>query len=77
MHLGELIANILAALLLMCVLAVAFFAASQPLWPDREAKMVILIPPDVLTTASIKAPTHPRLPDAVDTRLVKPRPERD
>ncbi|TIW23236.1 MAG: polymerase [Mesorhizobium sp.] len=77
MQLGEIIANVIAALLLMCFLVVAFFVVGKPLWPEREAKMVILLPPDAITTASIKAPSHPHLPDVVDAGLVQPRPEPD
>lgn len=33
MQLGEIIANVIAALLLMCFLAVAFFVVGKPLWP--------------------------------------------
>lgn len=54
MQLGEIIANVIAALLLMCSLAVAFFVVGKPLWPEREAKMVVLLPPDAMTTGSIK-----------------------
>ncbi|PBC02372.1 polymerase [Mesorhizobium sp. WSM3860] len=75
MQLGEIIANMFAALLLMCVVALVFFAGGRPLWPDREAKMVILLPPDAMTTGSVKALAHVSLPDAFDIRLVQPRPQ--
>lgn len=39
MQLGEIIANLFAAVLLICVVALVFFAGGRPLWPDREAKM--------------------------------------
>ncbi|MCA0050200.1 polymerase [Mesorhizobium sp. B283B1A] len=74
MQIGEIIANLLAAVLLICVIAVIFLVAGKPLWPIREAKMVIVLPPDAIATASISAPTHPPLPDRVDTRIVQPRP---
>ncbi|RWB67669.1 MAG: polymerase [Mesorhizobium sp.] len=75
MQLGQVIANFFAALLLPCILSVVFLLAGEPLWPeDDKARMVILSQPDA--TASIKAPTHPHLPDSVDIRLVHPRPER-
>lgn len=74
MQIGEIIADLLAAVLLICVIAVIFLVAGKPLWPIREAKMVILLPPDAIATASIKAPTHPPLPDRVDTRILQPRP---
>ncbi|WP_245322404.1 polymerase [Mesorhizobium sp. WSM3882] len=74
-QLGEMIANLCAAILLMCLVATVFFLAGKPLWPDQEAKMVILLPPDAMTTASVARPTHPRLPDHVDAGLVEPRPD--
>ncbi len=77
MHIGEIIANLFAVVLLLCVIAVAFFAAGKPLWPVREANMVILLPPDAITTGSIRAPTHPHLPDKVDSVIVQPRPQTD
>lgn len=77
MQFVEIIANLLAALLLTCVVAIVYSLAGRPLWPEREAKMVILFPPDVMTTASVGAPTHLRLPDTFDTRLLQSRPEQD
>jgi hypothetical protein len=77
-QLGEMIANVFAALLLMCVLLVVVFVAGHPLWPaDNKGKMVILLPPDAITTGSITAPTHLHLPDAIDGDLVQPRPRRE
>ncbi|CDX21563.1 O-antigen polymerase (modular protein) [Mesorhizobium sp. ORS 3324] len=75
MQLGEMIANLFAALMLMCVVAAVFFVAGKPLWPHREAKMTVVLPPDAITTGSVRAPTHPRLPDTVDAGLVQPRPQ--
>ena len=75
MQLGEIIANIFAALLVACILAFVFLLAGKPLWPQHEAKMVILLPPDVMTTSSVK-PTrsHTDLPESFDIKLVQPRP---
>ncbi|TIQ37205.1 MAG: polymerase [Mesorhizobium sp.] len=74
MQLGELIANLFAAMLLMCVLAIVFFLFGKPLWQQQDAKMVIVLPPDAVTTGSVKAPPHPSLPDTIDAGLVQPRP---
>lgn len=74
-QLGEMIANLCAAILLMCLVATVFLLAGKPLWPDEGAKMVILLPPDAMTTASVARPTHARLPDHVDAGLVEPRPD--
>ena len=74
MQLGEIIANTFAALLVMGVMAVVFLIAGKPLWPQYEAKMEILPPTDAMTTGSVKRSTRPKLPEAVDPRLVQPRP---
>ncbi|CDX55579.1 conserved exported hypothetical protein [Mesorhizobium plurifarium] len=75
MQLGHMIANLFAVVLLMCVLATVIVIAGQPIWPDaHKPKMVILLPPDAITTGSIKAPTHTHLPNQVDAGLVQPRP---
>ncbi|RRH89560.1 polymerase [Mesorhizobium tamadayense] len=76
MQLGEIIANFFAALLVICVLAVVFFVGGgKPLWPEHETKMIILPPPDAITTGSVRTPTHPPLPDTIDAGLVQPRPQ--
>lgn len=75
MQLGEMIANLFAALLLICILAIVLFVSSQPLLPEHhKGKMVILLPPDAITTGSIKTSTHPNLPAQVDGNLMQPRP---
>lgn len=77
MQLGEIIANLCAAILVMCGLAIVFLLAGEPLLPDdSKGKMAILPPPDVMTTASVRAPVHPHLPDGVDVNLLQPRPGR-
>ncbi|AZO28480.1 MULTISPECIES: polymerase [unclassified Mesorhizobium] len=59
MQLGSIIANIFAALLLICALAIGFFIFGKPLWPEDRARMAIVLPIDTATTASVK-PTSPR-----------------
>lgn len=53
MHLGEIIANMLAAILVVCGLALIFLVAGRPLFPRRQARMVVLLP-DPDKTASIR-----------------------
>jgi len=74
MRLGEIIAETFAALLLICILAVVFFLGGKPFWPEHQAKMTILLPPDAMTTGSVKRSTYPNLPDTVDPKLIQPRP---
>jgi hypothetical protein len=75
MQLGEMIANLFAALLLACVVGAVFFFATQPIWPEHhKGRMMILVPADAITTGSIKATTHPHLPNVIDENLVQPRP---
>ncbi|TJX32889.1 MAG: polymerase, partial [Mesorhizobium sp.] len=52
MQLGEIIANTLAVFLLVCFLASTFFLFGKPLWPEQHARMVIIVPVDMSTTAS-------------------------
>jgi len=75
MRLGDIIAETCAALLVACVLAIVFFLGGRPVWPEREVKMMVVLPPDAMTTGSIKRSTHPNLPDSFNTALVPPRPE--
>ncbi|MEZ2328839.1 polymerase [Mesorhizobium sp. RCC_202] len=75
MQLGKIIANLCAAILAACCLATVFLLAGKPLWPDNKAKMVVLLPRDAMTTASIPGPSHPRLPDSVDAGLLQARPQ--
>lgn len=77
MQLGKMIANLFAALLLICILAVVLLVSSQPLLPEHhKGKMVILLPPDTITTGSMKTSTHPNLPAQVDAKLFQQRPPR-
>jgi len=68
-RLGEMIAEVFIALLLVAAMAVAFFLAGKPFWPEHEARTVILLPPDALTTGSFRVPTQPHLPATSDPRL--------
>ncbi|KAA3441691.1 polymerase [Mesorhizobium sp. SARCC-RB16n] len=74
MQLGEIIANTLAILLLVCFLAGTFFLFGQPLWPRQHARMVIILPVDTMTTASTGRNGTPVLPGTFDTSLAHPRP---
>ena len=77
MQLGEIIANLFATLSLICILAVVLLISSQSLLPEHhKGKMVILLPPDTITTGSIKTSTHPNLPAQVDANLFQQRPPR-
>ena len=76
MQLGEWVANVLAALLLVSILAVVLFISSQPLLPEHhKGKMVILLPPDAITGSTMTS-RHPNLPAQVDANLLQPRPRR-
>ncbi|RVD17001.1 polymerase [Mesorhizobium sp. M4B.F.Ca.ET.017.02.2.1] len=77
MRLGDLIAEIFATLLAISVVAVLFFMGGKPLWPDNQAKMVIVLSPDAMTTASIRSSARPHLPEKVDAELLRPRPFQD
>jgi hypothetical protein len=77
MRLGDIIAEIFAALLVICVLAIVLFLGGRPVWPKREVTMIVLLPPDAMTTGSVKRSTHPNLPDSFNTALVPPRPEKE
>lgn len=74
MQLGEMIANVLAAVFLACVIAIVFFLAGMPLWPPHEARMVILLPPDATASVRVRGPIHPPLPQSFDVRIAQPRP---
>ncbi|MGT2466387.1 polymerase [Mesorhizobium atlanticum] len=53
MRLGDIIANTFAAILVICGLALIFLVAGRPLFPRRQARMVVLLPDSPDTTASI------------------------
>ncbi len=54
MRLGEIIAKAFAAILVICGLALIFLVAGRPLFPRRQARMIVLLPADPSTTASIR-----------------------
>ncbi|MBZ9743542.1 MULTISPECIES: polymerase [unclassified Mesorhizobium] len=74
MQLGEIVANTLAILLLVCFLASTFFLFGKPLWPEQHARMVIIVPVDTMTTASTGRGDTPVLPATFDASLAHPRP---
>lgn len=45
MRLGSIVANIFAALLLICALAIGCFIFGKPLWPEHRARMAIVLSP--------------------------------
>ncbi|MBZ9768278.1 polymerase [Mesorhizobium sp. CA6] len=73
MRLGEIIANMFAAMLLICGLALIFLVAGRPLFPRRQARMVVLLPSDPDKTASIRD-TRQQLPGYFDLALAPRRP---
>ncbi|TIU48786.1 MAG: polymerase [Mesorhizobium sp.] len=74
MQLGEIIANTLAIFLLVCFLASTFFLFGKPLWPEQHARMVIIVPVDMTTTASTGRNGTPVLPATFDASIARPRP---
>ena len=50
---GDIIANTFAAILVICGLALIFLVAGRPLFPRRQARMIVLLPAVHDTTASI------------------------
>ena len=73
---GKIIADIFAFLLLATLLCGIFLLFGRPLWPVREAKMVILLPHDPNITGSLTGNClKPCLPHQFDLRLAPPRPE--
>jgi hypothetical protein len=73
MQFGGIIANVCATVLLLSVLAIVFLLFGKPIWPERTARMVIVLPVDAMKTAAIKT-THLKLPANVDVKLAQPRP---
>ncbi|MDX8512527.1 polymerase [Mesorhizobium captivum] len=72
---GEFIANLFSALLLAAVIAGIFLVFGRPLWPARQAQMVILLPVDPATTGSVrKVCFEPCLPARFDLKLAPQRP---
>lgn len=73
MQLGELIANTFAAILVICGLTLIFLVAGRPLFPGRPARMVVIVPADQNTTASI-GNARPHLPSTFRLALAPSRP---
>ncbi|RRH94843.1 polymerase [Mesorhizobium tamadayense] len=72
---GEFIANLFAALLLAGLIAGVFLVFGRPLWPERQASMVVLFPVDATTTGSVRgACFEPCLPLRFDLKRAPPRP---
>jgi hypothetical protein len=59
--------------LLVCGIAVSFFLFGKPLWPERHARMVIIVPVDMKTTSAINR-LQPNLPPNFDVSIAPPRP---
>lgn len=73
---GRMIANLFAALLVAGLVGAVFLAFGRPLWPVREARMVILLPPDSMATGSVRrACVEPCLPARFDLKLAPARPQ--
>ncbi|WP_027165796.1 hypothetical protein [Mesorhizobium sp. WSM3224] len=72
---GKTIANLFAALLLASLVGGVFFVFGRPLWPERRARMVILLPIDTIATGSVrKACLAQCLPARFDLKLAPARP---
>ncbi|MDX8454684.1 polymerase [Mesorhizobium sp. VK9D] len=72
---GKMIANLFATLLLAGLVGGVFFVFGRPLWPERGARMVILLPVDPIATGSLrKACLEPCLPARFDLGLAPARP---
>lgn len=72
---GKMIANLFATLLLAGLVGSAFFVFGKPHWPEREARMVILLPLDTIATGSMRrACLEPCLPARFDLKLASARP---
>ena len=72
---GNIIANLFAALLLAGFVVGVFLLVGRPLWPQRHAQMVVLLPIDAMATGSVrKAYVEPWLPARFDLKLAPVRP---
>ncbi|WP_246672389.1 hypothetical protein [Mesorhizobium sp. B3-1-6] len=72
---GNVIANLFAALLLAGLIGGVFLLFGRPLWPQRHAQMVVLLPIDTMATRSVrKACAEPCLPARFDLKLAPVRP---
>ncbi|RWD68561.1 polymerase [Mesorhizobium sp.] len=72
---GNTLANLIAALLLALMIGGVFLLFGRPLWPQRHARMTVLLPIDTMTTGSVrKACVQPCLPARFDLKLAPARP---
>ncbi|WP_217578113.1 polymerase [Mesorhizobium sp. GbtcB19] len=72
---GRIIANLFATLLLVALVAAVFLVFGGPLWPQRHARMAILLPIDTMATGSVRrACVEPCLPARFDLKLAPARP---
>jgi hypothetical protein len=73
---GNMIANLLAALLLALMIGGVFLLFGRPLWPQRDAQMIVLLPIDTMATGSVRrACVEPCLPARFDLKLAPARPQ--
>ena len=73
---GRMIANLFAALLLAVLIGGAFLLFGRPPWPQRHARMIVLLPIDTMATGSVrKACIEPCLPARFDLKLAPARPQ--
>ncbi|RWB66168.1 MAG: hypothetical protein EOQ50_32810 [Mesorhizobium sp.] len=73
---GNMIANLFAALLLAVLIGGAFLLFGRPLWPQRDAQMLVLFPIDSMVTGSVRrACVEPCLPARFDLKLAPARPQ--
>lgn len=73
MQLGEIIANVFAAILVACALVIVFLVAGRPLFPRRQARMVVVLPADADTTSAISS-SHLYLPATFNLALAPHKP---
>lgn len=72
---GKIIANLFATLLFAGLVGGVFLLFGRPLWPQRQAQMVILLPIDTIATGSVRgACVEPCLPVRFDLKLAPVRP---
>lgn len=72
---GRMIANLFAALLLALLIGGVFLLFGRPLWPQRDAQMIVFLPIDTMATGSVrKACVEPCLPARFDLKLAPVRP---
>lgn len=73
---GNMIANLFAALLLAVLIGGVFLLFGRPLWPRRDAQMLVLVPIDSMVTGSVRrACVEPCLPARFDLKLAPARPQ--